>query len=779
MIRALQSGKAGTLAEASAFAGVKRPHERKVITMKKWPKKTLSFIVAAAAALSSAVTVPPAAALSSAVTVPPETGIGLSVPASAASTSADDWRTWDNVEADKKTSTVTVDTSTVHGDSKYSVKITSTEYNRVFVEKKVKVKPGVKYYMSAYIKVVGFSYNTVNSKYEGNGRGAFLASPWCKPQMTPVTENSWTKYVWEYIAKDDETEHTVALNFGNSVTYCKGTAYFSDFTFGEYDNTKWHKGYSSAGSVFSVDKNVTYNNAPYSFKIDNKEFSYSYIEKEYKVKPATEYKISAYVKYENFKSDDTSVSRGARICRVGGARDTFSNWVTCSEWSPVILTFRTSDDEKSIRIRLQTDMKTKGTAYFSNIKIEEVTETTNEWNVLVVCFRKANVTVDGKNYNLSFADSTIKEHKRIFSCLKDDVKTVFGDLMSVKSVDYKIAETPIRDFVYYSGNDRHINFSSKEIVDELNGFLKEKHYQHVICITPLFGKVGYWGLSGIDYDFGVKSIQITDYPDKTDIDRYKKGIWLTTWLSIHESMHTLETDTAWLTNNKKMFGLLDTMKSGDPYGLKPIYGGEGTEFYQAEAHAKLPDGLGIDPRAYYRSTGKYVLVSDDMTPDVSIESSGTLPTHIGNVITVSKPADAYYTGKAIKPKVTVSGASVSDYTISYADNVRPGTAKVIIKGKGKYTGSVEKTFKIKLKKTTAKIKNNALTWAKVSGANGYEIYYSKDGSKFKLLKDVTGTSYDLSKLKKGSYKFKVRAYSKSNGVKVYADWSKKVSVTKK
>lgn len=60
----------------------------------------------------------------------------------------------------------------------------------------------------------------------------------------------------------------------------------------------------------------------------------------------------------------------------------------------------------------------------------------------------------------------------------------------------------------------------------------------------------------------------------------------------------------------------------------------------------------------------------------------------------------YYTGAACKPKVTVKyGKKVlkykTDYTYSYSKNVTPGTAAVTVKGKGKYSGTVKKTFKIK------------------------------------------------------------------------------------
>lgn len=61
-----------------------------------------------------------------------------------------------------------------------------------------------------------------------------------------------------------------------------------------------------------------------------------------------------------------------------------------------------------------------------------------------------------------------------------------------------------------------------------------------------------------------------------------------------------------------------------------------------------------------------------------------------------------YTGKAL----TQSGLKVSgyeagkDYTISYADNINVGTAKIIITFKGNYTGTVTEAFKIMPKKVT-------------------------------------------------------------------------------
>lgn len=68
--------------------------------------------------------------------------------------------------------------------------------------------------------------------------------------------------------------------------------------------------------------------------------------------------------------------------------------------------------------------------------------------------------------------------------------------------------------------------------------------------------------------------------------------------------------------------------------------------------------------------------------------------------TVTLSATSFkYDGKEKKPSVTVKNRTKvltagTDYTVSYSDNIKAGTAKVVITGKGNYTGSVTKTFKI-------------------------------------------------------------------------------------
>ena len=160
-------------------------------------------------------------------------------------------------------------------------------------------------------------------------------------------------------------------------------------------------------------------------------------------------------------------------------------------------------------------------------------------------------------------------------------------------------------------------------------------------------------------------------------------------------------------------------------------------------------------------------------------------------LTISKISNKSYTGKAVKPAVTIKDGDKklvkgTDYTVSYKNNTKIGTATVTIKGKGNYTGTKTLTFKIVPAKTTLKVSKKSDTkatfsWTAVKGAEKYQLYYSVDGGKtYKKYTTISGskTSYTTSKLnfKKYDYKFKIRAYDKVDKTTYYGSYSKIVSV---
>jgi hypothetical protein len=74
----------------------------------------------------------------------------------------------------------------------------------------------------------------------------------------------------------------------------------------------------------------------------------------------------------------------------------------------------------------------------------------------------------------------------------------------------------------------------------------------------------------------------------------------------------------------------------------------------------------------------------------------------GMTVTLEKTSYSY-SSLAITPTVTVKNGNTvltsDDYTVTYENNIKAGTATVIVTGKGNYTDSVTKTFTIKKKQT--------------------------------------------------------------------------------
>lgn len=155
-----------------------------------------------------------------------------------------------------------------------------------------------------------------------------------------------------------------------------------------------------------------------------------------------------------------------------------------------------------------------------------------------------------------------------------------------------------------------------------------------------------------------------------------------------------------------------------------------------------------------------------------------------------------YTGSQIKPKLVKIVADVtyedengatektsktisSFGKISYKSNTSIGTGYVVAKIEGK---TVELPFTIVLGKVSsikvAPVSHEVIgiSWSKVAGASGYDIYRSNDGSnKFKRIKNITSgstLSYKNSGLSIGQvYRYKVRAYRYVGNTKVYGDYS--------
>nr|MCR5452512.1 fibronectin type III domain-containing protein [Lachnospiraceae bacterium] len=148
-----------------------------------------------------------------------------------------------------------------------------------------------------------------------------------------------------------------------------------------------------------------------------------------------------------------------------------------------------------------------------------------------------------------------------------------------------------------------------------------------------------------------------------------------------------------------------------------------------------------------------------------------------NACSIGSAADVAYSGNANTPSIAVSSGNGllqagTDYTVTYQNNVEPGTARARITGKGNYTGVADVYFNIYMpqvknfKATTQSNGKVKLTWTKPSEEfTGYRISYRPvGGTQRQVSVGRNVTSKTFSNLAAGStYIFIMQTYTSSAG----------------
>ncbi|MDE8703057.1 BspA family leucine-rich repeat surface protein [Adlercreutzia equolifaciens] len=171
------------------------------------------------------------------------------------------------------------------------------------------------------------------------------------------------------------------------------------------------------------------------------------------------------------------------------------------------------------------------------------------------------------------------------------------------------------------------------------------------------------------------------------------------------------------------------------------------------------------------------------------------PTSLSKVTVKLGKSSLVYNAKSQKPSVTLTWKGKvlkqgTDYTVTYKNNKNIGTGKILIAGKGAYSGSRTVQFKIlpqpvALSKVKAAKKSCTVSWKPTSTikktVTGYQVRLSTDKSMKKAqtvtVKKATKSSVKVSSLKSGkTYYIQVRTYKKVGGTNYYSSWSKAKSV---
>src|SRR5699024_2797727 len=121
----------------------------------------------------------------------------------------------------------------------------------------------------------------------------------------------------------------------------------------------------------------------------------------------------------------------------------------------------------------------------------------------------------------------------------------------------------------------------------------------------------------------------------------------------------------------------------------------GVDYDTALENAKLVVGSKNDDNLFHFTSAALSQIGKE----TAINMYNSMIANIAETTVTLNQNSYIYDGTEKQPEVVVKDGDTTlikgvDYTISYIDNINAGTAKVIIAGKGIYTGSKEITFEI-------------------------------------------------------------------------------------
>ena len=221
------------------------------------------------------------------------------------------------------------------------------------------------------------------------------------------------------------------------------------------------------------------------------------------------------------------------------------------------------------------------------------------------------------------------------------------------------------------------------------------------------------------------------------------------------------------------FGLVDGIVYGETYSFKTT--GSQTEVGSSDNTYEFKwDGTAL--KSNYKlakeSIGKLTVKAKSIIPD-----EPDTPEEKKTGITVNEPSDSMYDGQEHKEVLTVSDTrslkaleADKDYSVTYTgDLVNAGTVTITVTGKGNYTGTFTKTYKITKRSVTLTSATESKTYdgnpltntsIKVSGdgfAKGEGATYEVTGSQtevgdsanafeYKLNENTLASNYDITKV---------------------------------
>lgn len=319
------------------------------------------------------------------------------------------------------------------------------------------------------------------------------------------------------------------------------THYFNEFYKAEYNLNK---------TKFTRDSEIKYSDT-YSYKLESEDYNDAMFYKTVEVEKDTSYRVTCMVKTENVVPEKEISSSGAQICLAETVYSSRSITGT-NDWQELEFIFNSRNNETvDIGFRLGgNEENCKGTAWFSDFKLEKGTATTDtNWNMVCFIFENVDVIIE--------QDGIEKELK--FSMSREDIETMKNNMKRLEtacyelsdgkmSIDYEVIEIdkPITSVSYDEEHGYYVD--PVNVKDLIDSYVKKEDYDHIFVAVRLGDMTSeipvydWIGLGGMDY-YGVGFSNIRLPNDDSKSYAYKYNSYVNTFpeeVFLHEFLHSLE-----------------------------------------------------------------------------------------------------------------------------------------------------------------------------------------------------------------------------------------------
>lgn len=348
-------------------------------------------------------------------------------------------------------------------------------------------------------------------------------------------------------------------------------------------------------TVVSRDRKEQYQNE-WAYKIESKDYNDFMMYKTIPVKKNTAYKVSCMVKTKDVVSQ--SKQNGGFCIGLRERLEKSPSVSGTTDWTNVEFYFNSYEDETlDIAFRLgDNDENCKGTAWFSNIRIETGSQKqTTDWKFAVFMINHTKAEANNRIIN---EDLNMSHVGAIKNSLEGFTRTAQNFSKNNINASYDIFEVnePLKHVSY----DRETGYyvSPQDVYTLINRYLYNgENYDHIFIVANIGDTIGrdkidWIGLGGMVYDnIGYSNIRISN--STMHLYQSSNSNFFSEEIMLHEFLHTLEKNSIRMKNST--IALHDYEKYG--YKNEARYGLR--DWYQDYMQKTIKGKLGLEEEVFY------------------------------------------------------------------------------------------------------------------------------------------------------------------------------------